>query len=337
MAKTRLLTDPDALRSALLDIRPRRAAVAYLGAAWRDVLGDSPELEQLVVSPTAGSNPWALEEICNELGWDRVHFLERLHSKIYIGRGRVIVGSPNISSNGFDTDVDGSGLFEAVVLSSETELRRDAEAEFERLRAIARSEYPGKPEMERRIAAMKAARATLDEAGRKARSTMDVAVRPLSFHAYPLEARKHRIFVEWYTLDDNDGGEEGDVDFLDLNLRHGVDLIRVGDWILVWRALDSGAVHARPKLTWLRVDVVRENRGENDEYVDQVAQTRKVRGALAPFELTPGLNAAFRQVMSGEEFEDMRPEDGDPMSTPTLARCREFLEALQDAYEPGRI
>ena len=127
MPKTRLITDPEALREALVDIRPRRAAVAYIGAAWRDLLGDASELEELVVSPTAGSNPWALEEICEELDWHNVHFLERLHAKIYIGPGRVIVGSPKLSSNGFDAGVDGSGLFEAVVLSSEPEIRRDAE------------------------------------------------------------------------------------------------------------------------------------------------------------------------------------------------------------------
>jgi hypothetical protein len=335
MPKTRLITDPEALREALRDIRPRRAAVAYVGAAWRDLLGDAPELKELVVSPAAGSNPWALEQICEALDWENVHFLERLHSKIYIGPGRVIIGSPNLSSNGFDANIDGSGLFEAVVLSSESEIRRDAEEEFARLRAIARSEYPDKPAMQRRIEAMKAARAALDEAQRKATSRMDAAARPLSFHSYQLDAPRHRIFVEWYTLDDSDGGEEGDVDFLDLNLRSGKDRIRVGDWILIWRATDAGGVHKTPKLAWLRVDEVRENRGENDEYVDQVAQRRKVRGALAPFEITPELTEAFRSVMPA--FQDMRPIGDALMSTPKLARCSEFLKALQQTYEPGLI
>lgn len=334
MSKTTLITDPEELRQSLLDIQPRHAAIAYVGKAWRDLLGTAHKLEELVVSPTAGTNPWALEEICKELGWENVHFLERLHSKVYIGPGRVIIGSPNLSSNGFDDD--GSGLFEAAVLSNDPALRRAAKLEFEKLRALARSEYPGKRQKLARIEAMAAARKIVEDAERASKSRMDGAASPLSFHAYPLEKHPHRIFLEWYSYDSGEGGgEEDDVVYLNALLRTGRARVAPGDWVLMFRTTDKGLLHKRACLEWMRVDDVRPKVGEDDDYVDQIAQKRKVRRALAPFNLTPELEAAFRQVMA--DFPDLLPTGPRPLRMAKLERCEEFLKALQAVYEPAII
>lgn len=73
------------LQSALDKIQPRRVAVAYLGAGWRDYLS-LHSLDEILVSPTLGSNPWALAGLLAEAercGRPRVYFLEALHAKLY--------------------------------------------------------------------------------------------------------------------------------------------------------------------------------------------------------------------------------------------------------------
>ncbi|XQU09587.1 hypothetical protein P4544_07755 [Halomonas sp. LY9] len=107
-----LMTDPSELSRTLKSIKPTHVAVAYLGSAWKEYLSDMDALEEIIVSPTIGSNPWALEELLvKAVQHDfKVYFSEKLHAKLFIGKMSCLLGSPNLSHNGF-----GGGLNEVAV------------------------------------------------------------------------------------------------------------------------------------------------------------------------------------------------------------------------------
>ena len=106
-----ICSNAEQLRNALNKIKPTKIAVAYVGAGWENYIL-LEHLEEIIVSPTLGSNPFAIEEIMNKLGAEKVHFLDRLHSKLYLGKQSALLGSPNLSDNGFSD----SGNLEAGVV-----------------------------------------------------------------------------------------------------------------------------------------------------------------------------------------------------------------------------
>lgn len=78
------LSSPADLQQAVQKIQPRRVAVAYLGEGWRDYL-PMDRLDEIIVSPTLGTNPRALTDLMAEAkrnGRPRVYFLESLHAKL---------------------------------------------------------------------------------------------------------------------------------------------------------------------------------------------------------------------------------------------------------------
>ena len=62
---------------------PTHIAVAYVGRDW-DQLIDCSQLKEIIVSPTLGTNPRAVDELVEKFGWEHVHFLDELHAKIYL-------------------------------------------------------------------------------------------------------------------------------------------------------------------------------------------------------------------------------------------------------------
>ncbi|CAJ8041604.1 Uncharacterised protein [Burkholderia pseudomallei] len=96
------------IKRALREIQPTSIAVAYVGIDWADYV-DVSALKEIVLSPTLGSNPFAIAKIASELGWDKVYFLDNLHAKIYLGVTGAAVGSFNLTANGLSAE----GLEEA--------------------------------------------------------------------------------------------------------------------------------------------------------------------------------------------------------------------------------
>ena len=83
----KLLTSSKEIRDGLSRIKPSRIAVAFVGSNWRDFV-PAHYLEEIILSPTLGSNPKAIEDLFKELSPARVHFLDELHSKIYLGKSQ---------------------------------------------------------------------------------------------------------------------------------------------------------------------------------------------------------------------------------------------------------
>lgn len=90
--------------SAIQRCNPLKIAVAYLGEDWRSFIPDVQHLEEVIVSPTLGTNPRAVMDLAQRIGWENVHFLDELHAKFYLGSSTAIVGSANLTHNGLSGD-----------------------------------------------------------------------------------------------------------------------------------------------------------------------------------------------------------------------------------------
>jgi hypothetical protein len=133
------LTEEDvAAKIRRLD-RPRRMAVAFWGSGSIKALGlDSGDPIQIVCNLTSGgTNPSVIRELIRR--GHGVRSDPRLHGKIYLGKGKTIIGSSNASANGLA--LEGNELknwIEANVLTDDAEIVRRSSAQFER--SWARSE-----------------------------------------------------------------------------------------------------------------------------------------------------------------------------------------------------
>lgn len=92
-----------AIKDSLRDISPSRIAVAALAPDWRSYL-DAGSLQEVVISPALGTSPAVLAELAEQLGWDRLHFLDNLPTKIFLGLHKAI-GSFNLAANGVDAQL----------------------------------------------------------------------------------------------------------------------------------------------------------------------------------------------------------------------------------------
>ena len=94
-----------AIAKAINHCAPNRVAVAYLGIDWRRFIKNPQGLEAIVISPTLGTNPNAVDDLVKELEWKRVFFLDELHAKIYLGKNSAVIGSANLTFNGLSGEV----------------------------------------------------------------------------------------------------------------------------------------------------------------------------------------------------------------------------------------
>ena len=136
---TEIITNGN-IKKAIKELKPNKIAVAYIGADWEKYI-DQDTLKELeiILSPTIGSNPQAIHSLVKKIkgGWNNVHFLTKLHAKFYLGNEAAILGSFNLSGNGFEV----YGLEEIGVKIIEEKPRKTLDDEFERLKTEAKNEF----------------------------------------------------------------------------------------------------------------------------------------------------------------------------------------------------
>ena len=124
----------DDLARRLSELSPTHVAVAFIGRDWRRYL-DSGRLEQVVVSPGLGTNPAAVVDLAEKIGWDRVLLLDELHSKLYWSADSVLIGSANLSRAALEP----GGQQEVFRLACRQRLRRPRTRDISWLCASGRS------------------------------------------------------------------------------------------------------------------------------------------------------------------------------------------------------
>lgn len=296
------------ISQAVRDVAPDRIAVAYIGEGWSNYVS-AKRLKEIIVSPTLGSNPRAIEELIQVLGINNVHFLDSLHAKLYLGDQSAILGSANLSRNGLSE----SGNLELVALVDD----RDSVAELSKIYEEYKSDA---------IKLYSTEKAKLDRLSRLKKQTREARTqdflddvrcsvsRPL--HACHLSF--DRIHVVWYRSGEASVNEDNvrraihEDDLLTpeqdhheaIQFRAG-DNVQEGDWLLCWNRTESGRVRKGSKASWMYVDLVVDDGSDDAEYSKLAIQARPHSHGEEPFTIDDALNGAIVELLNSGEFPDV--------------------------------
>ncbi len=292
---------------AIAELKPRFVAVAYLGQDWSSYLTDLEALEAIVVSPTIGTSPHAVALLVKALkrqgtsGWDRVHFLDTLHAKLYLGDGGFVAGSANLTANG----LAGDRLLEASLLVNDAAALSEAHVFFDEVLRRASQAYPTSESKRLRLSRL------FDEQSRAASRDLlefgtDQRFRSILELGDPLPA----FHICWYTAEGPDLKANAD-DVVGFNIcdhlqMHPADHIEAGQWVLTWRLTGRNQLDRRTAPCWMYVDHVEEglleDPDEHEGYVYRKAALQRARSATelkallatAPFHI----DAPFTEAMA---------------------------------------
>lgn len=309
------------IQRGLREIAPSQIAVAYVGIDWKNYI--APEnLQDIVLAPTVGTNPAAIVEIAEAIGWEHVHFLDNLHAKIYLGERGAAVGSFNLTTNGLSAE----GLQEAGFLVDDARVLAELRVRLDDYRQQAALAYPTTSAKLSRLAELRALwdRAIKQRVIRNdARATALDAYRPVS---------PDEIYVCWGL---------GDITYTDQIISHGTvnntlsflesDTVQPDRWILCWTPRADGHPDERHRPYWMHIDEVVAGGAQEAPYT-KVAVERTDRVELPPpFELTDVAVRALYAVLNSGEFPEFLNDDKTWSVNRTLPRLPEFLLLLSEA------
>jgi hypothetical protein len=311
-----------AIKDALRQVAPTSIAVAYVGIDWSAYV-DVSHLTEVILSPTLGTNPSAVVEVASQLGWENVHFLDNLHSKIYLGAEQAAVGSFNLTSNGLSA----KGLEEAGFLVRDPGEVLALRALFESYKLLALAAYPSTKAKLARLAVLR----TLWDRAVKTGAIRNDAL-PIDFAAFRAVA-PDEIYVScvWGEIEYSDqvvspASIKDSVSILES------DQIQTDRWILCWYKRNDGLPDIRRKPYWFHIDELLSN-GAIDAQYTKIAIERSDRCVLPPpFELTDPVVKALHAVLRSGRFPDFLG-NVDPWSfNPTIPKLPAFFDAMRDEF-----
>jgi hypothetical protein len=334
----KICSNAEQLRNALNEIKPTKIAVAYVGAGWEKYIL-LKHLKEIIVSPTLGSNPKAIKEIMDKIGVDNVHFLDNLHSKLYLGKQSALLGSSNLSKNGFHD----SGKFEAgVVLNASLSLKKLDDI-FEGYKEQAIKDYPTP---ESKIEKLKQLIKLWQIAIWHGVDTACNDEESPSIGAYE-PSHLNRIHIAWYTAGVPDYNEEEigakipdaigvspNEYFSSMNSFHSNSLVRAGDWILNWQSNNDGSPRMRgDNIYWVHVHHVVPNGIRNEYYPMLAGQAEERKCPPLPFDLDDRTIQLIREALRSGQFPELLSTYDDPWQLePADEVVPEFLNYIKKQY-----
>ena len=307
----KICTTPQERRDALQIVKPIKIAVAYVGMGWDQYI-DKDFLTEIILSPTLGSNPLAISEIIKVIGFDKVHFLDRLHSKIYIGNDQVFLGSPNLSTNGFS---DNGNHEIGVLLQTEASQKKCSIDIFDAYKAEAQKYYP---DVESKRKKLKDLYRLWQKSIESGFSTSDDD----SSNGKEPDIDLITIHVTCYTLG-SDAEFDPNIVATAINQPYGTNLddyfsdeneflpeedIKEGDWILAWHSKQDGYPGKNCEIDWMYVHHVIPSgyiQPSGYPYTKLVGQAASLKTPPEPFKLTPTKKASIRAALNSGNFNDM--------------------------------
>jgi hypothetical protein len=284
------------IAQAIRRCEPSKIAVAYIGSDWRTFVSETSRLEAIIVSPTFGSNPWAITDLANRLGWDNVYFLDELHAKTYLGNASAVIGSANLTRNG----LGGDGLVELCVEVNAAQSLKTLSKTFEDLKQRAQTQYPTPQSKKTRLKELERiwgaaiANRIVRSQNASARSFADFE--PLG---------EDHFYVLWYQPMKCDYSD--DVKAVKSLMQDDIhfaraDKVEKNKWALVWRITDSSTPHKTVKPRWLYIhDVFEEGvTDEGYEYPKCAIQRKDLEVPTPPFEITDDVSEAFKIAIQEE-------------------------------------
>lgn len=338
---TMVMTDYHELCSTLEKIVPTHVAVAYLGHGWDEYL-NVKALEEIVVSPTLGSYPYALRDLLKAADQHDfvVYFQRDLHAKLFIGNEACLIGSSNLSRNGFS-----GGLREAGVHLQDADAVQQARAVFETFKASSVTDREQQRTMVNELVEMwqQARRQGLlpNEDGDRPKGTI-----------LDWKPGEERVWLAWVDAEEEpilnearirqslpEIGHHQPADYFELyTTLVEDDDVRKGDWLIVWVAKADGTPHLGRSLYWLRVDtLVRHGAVDCDESYTQLAATLPSSGRVTPpFEIENDAKAQrlIKQLLASRSYPELLwSEDRGPWRFKDAVEDNQrFLMDLQQAY-----
>lgn len=323
-----VITSAEDIRKALKVLGPVKVAVAYVGAGWQRFLSVG-QLSEIIVSPTLGSNPKAIENLIEHFGYGRVHFLNTLHSKIYVGKHAAIVGSCNLSDNGMGD----ARRQEVAVLVDGTDALETLNTAFDEYKRLAKIQYPNKAAKLERLKWLALQASNAEWHG--VVTSGDDTTPSLVNYASQLD----RIHVSWYqpididyatktiheSVPDSLGTSPEDY-FEDVMTFLEQDEVRPGDWVLCWQANDDGRPRKKGDVSWMHVHHVIPKGSINDDYTKLVGQSKSLKVGAPPFRLDAPTKQGIRDALSSGLFPDFVSVDESPWEQPSADRSRAFLK-----------
>lgn len=295
------------IKKAIRRCNPSKIAVAYIGVDWETYIPDAARLSTIIVSPTFGSNPRAVMDIAKKIGWEKIHFLDELHAKTYIGASSAIIGSANLTNNG----LSGEGLVELCVEVSSTETLKKLNATFETLRQRAQQQYPTTESKRARIRELEMLWGAAI-ANRIVRNNKNNNIP--SFPDFELLGGDH-FYVLWYQpVDCEYSNDVKAIESLMVDDIHfaSADKVKKNKWALVWRITDSNKPHKSEKPDWLYIHEVFENGvvDEGYEYPKCAIQRNDLDVPSPPFEITGEVALAFKKAVQEKNIAKYLVQEG---------------------------
>ncbi|WP_420870908.1 phospholipase D-like domain-containing protein [Halorhodospira halochloris] len=257
------------------------------------------------------------------MGWEKLWFLDGLHSKLYIGDSSVIVGSANLSNNGLSL----SGNEELCVRLSQESLLEEASRLFWEYLQKAKKSYPDE----------RSKRDRLEELREKHRK----AIVNQLIHVPLIRAKKSifdydpdydgMVYIAWYV--------DGEFDYTDAipqpvqdDIKKEVhlaptDMRPTNQWILTWKQTSRGYADRRTKPDWVYVHKVFSDACDDEEYEMMCIQCASLTVPQEPFDAKDKVFVdAFWEVIDQPEFEGLRGiENGVWRLRDNQSLMREFL------------
>jgi hypothetical protein len=335
----KICSNAEQLRKALKTVKPSKIAVAFLGIGWKKYVSPS-NLKEIILSPTLGSNPKAIEGIMQKIGIDNVYFLDNLHSKLYLGAKSALLGSANLSDNGFAEE----RLLEAgVVLIEPTNLKK-LDTVFEDYKAKAAKLY-----------------ATSESKQEKLRELMKQWQRSIWYDTNPegddenlpsnapsiadYKSELDRIHINRYIYGDLHYNMEAIAAVIPgANERHldeslpflEEDAIEPGDWILCWRCKKDGSPHKNTNVSWMQVHYVipkgvdyPDKNDPSARYTKLAIHLRDYKSITEPFALDTATNILIQEALSSKRFRKLRSSNSLASAD---AEVPKFLQHLREQY-----
>lgn len=316
------------IADAIKNAHPENVAVAYVGADWEKFLPDLAQVKNLIVAPVLGTNPQAVLAIERKMrqihgtGWDRIHFLDSLHAKLYLGKESAVYGSANLSQRGLSGD-------QLVELCRSTDDQSELAELYKFFKGVlkkAKVAYPNIKSKKKRLERLATETSLNPWAGRGSKRR-----RQTTFAEFELLS-SDQFYVGSYETDNLEYAApaqqlESIID--DMLCVLPADKVEQGKWVLCWKYdptrspyLPTGDLH------WMRIDEivlggVRTVEGEPTDYNTLVFQRvdRPVGTAEVPFALDAKVKEAFVLAFKNQRL-------AKAMQADKLDVTRKFLPSL---------
>lgn len=344
-----LLKNSNEIREELQVIRPIRIAVAYIGKEWKDYI-DLSALAEVIISPTIGSNPDAIEQLLDEKGYENVHFLTNLHSKIYISTNFAIIGSPNLSKNALSE----TGLHEVAYKITDPEIISELEILFNDYKLLAQIQFPDEDSKNKKLIDLKALWTKNKTVVSPVPTEEESDYQYESFLKFTIE-RNSQVFISWANKDEDlevneesingqriSAGEENISDVTekhwDISI-HPDDYAPLGHWILIWTCTQRNKVSKGKDSApyWLYVHRVYQDCTDDEPYTSVLRQYELLPTPKEPFPVDGKVfREAFSELMDSGEYPMLNPnkdEEEKLLYSNSADEVNNFLIALRDKIQ----